>query len=639
MRPLRLLALMAPLTACPPPDDSDTDTDTGSPELIALDLEPVGQEIPYGSKLWQGPDGIYMHWDGGIWRSADGGQSWAEHVPGLLRPAWLGDGSMFAMKRNEDYGLTGSYDVVRIEADGSQTVLPAPWAVGDPTEVDLIGSGDALWVQVGQRLDEATLGPARLWRLLPGESEWTAISPPAEVFLWGMEADGSGGLWLSDISSTEGPWRVYRTEDGVAWTELWSSDGGSPAVRHISTGTWFMNTRDTDGDTLWRSTDDGESWVALHLSPTRTQIAQAPGGRVVRLEPGAGAAKVEVSSDDGLTWSALDGEMTGATLSSWVPLDDGVLAVESGFLVHRPDTELGWRLVALPHGPGHNYYDIEFVGDIGLAALFDDNPPTGARQTRILQSSDAGATWRPSTQTSMPPGNAICGGEDGWFVAGRTNTLGPENALGFPWAILDAEGLVVLDSGNESAVPGYDNRLPDFIPSALSGGEVVDCIWEPPLIKMSVSDLDAIAGVLVTYDRSATNGAWTYEPVPAGYDYVAPAGLDGKGVAGQFGTSAAAGVTPGAFYWAADLDPSVQEERGGVPWPRELYAPVEGGDGFWGWSSGQIAPIGSIIDTTYRTAPAAVSGYPDGEELFGLAADSQGRTWVATARGLYRERR
>lgn len=248
--------------------------------------------------------------DAAVWRSDDGGSSWARIDPvtgGLHRPAdqamltvirapegWLAagwdrsggdqdaalwtsdDGATWTQQRIEPFGGTGRQAITAIAAAGER-IVAAGWTSGPDGDLD-----GAVWVRTGDRwarVDDAALGG-------PGDQELWAVASEGTTIV------AAGG----ETTSAEPHAAIWTSHEGGTW-ERASGDGLAEdiagGIRSLAAldGAWvaggWTQTPGTPSPAVWRSVD-GSTWgLGAPGDGSPTGIDGGGGGAIAALiEPG-----------------------------------------------------------------------------------------------------------------------------------------------------------------------------------------------------------------------------------------------------------------------------------------------------------------------------------------------------------------
>lgn len=244
---------------------------------------------------------IYARTATGLWRSVDGGLSWAQAHIGLPKGAWgqpLIEGwttdaespyTLYAISaEGEDRGLF-------LSTNGGGFWMPVPTA-------DLPGPVLAMAARGSARLYLATL--ERVYRSLDGGRTWEARgSWPKAARPWRLAVSAEGvlyaaartaGLWASRDEGES--WQVLLAADVVAWD--YAGD------RHYVAGR----------DGAFRSDDAGLTWQALPWAAEHVvALAVDPAAPSV-VYVGQSTGEVLISEDAGKTWREVSEGLKGQTI-------------------------------------------------------------------------------------------------------------------------------------------------------------------------------------------------------------------------------------------------------------------------------------------------------------------------------------
>lgn len=242
---------------------------------------------------------------------------------------------------------------------------------------------------------------------------------------------GSGKL---DAPIYAGGIGLYRSDDGGAtWTQLDLPAGTrvsevevSPAQpQRIFAGSNTDCAKNVAG-AQFVSDDGGLSWTKLDQAPYSLQLD----AQNADLVTGMTCSGVTRSRDGGKTWAALgdptflrDPRFSGYAVS--VPASDGSLI----YATYHRDNDISRIRVSTDSGKTWGGDEAEYPGVTNL--LVDNRKPQrawAASQKGVLNSSDSGLTWVPSTTGLDAAHNTATNGESGPYqlatISGQYNTSG-----------------------------------------------------------------------------------------------------------------------------------------------------------------------------------------------------------------------
>jgi hypothetical protein len=303
--------------------------------------EPAVQGPPFGcvdveldpsnsSTLWVGTD---ME---GIWKSTDGGSTWALHNGNLSSD--IGGAAINIDPNNSNHlylssDVRGSHLGFWVSTDGGDTwaytpsfangVTNGPWnndcyvSDVDPTDFNhLFLCWHSPW--------NWTSGVSGFIETTDGGNSWKVYSPvpgggygsQLVQFLWDTSlahSQGNGKTWL--FNSPNGMWRT--TDGGADWTQLngLGSGHGGAMIYYAKTGVLYSG----GNNQMQRSTDNGVTWAAIGpryqdqyyciIGDGNLLYAQAgnTGNNTIGLQP-----YICSPETDGVNWSAYNPLNTGA---------------------------------------------------------------------------------------------------------------------------------------------------------------------------------------------------------------------------------------------------------------------------------------------------------------------------------------
>jgi len=249
-----------------------------------------------------GGEGCPGCYEGALWKSTDGGESWADVAPDLLDPYF----SALAIDPETPSTLyLGVKDRVFKSLDAGAT-----W-----TGVTLPGFPD------GERVEELVVDPRdpdvvyacawlALYKSFDGGATWWR-SPEAPRWLWSLTIDPSDSSRLY-AATYDG---IHRSVDGGTSWERLRHQAGSAHVRTVvidpfDAATVYAATR---GDGLVRSRDRGDSWSVVDVGqrfPAEVlTVAAAPTAPAV-LYAGTRFGGVFRSVDGGRSWETRNRRLT-----------------------------------------------------------------------------------------------------------------------------------------------------------------------------------------------------------------------------------------------------------------------------------------------------------------------------------------
>lgn len=346
---------------------------------------------------------------GGVWKSADGAQSW--------RPLWdeqdtmaVGGLAVAPSAPTTIYAATGEWTPgwgpgypgtgLFVSTDGGATWTQRPGLVSRRVAQVLVSPTDADRVYVAglDGFERSTDGGVTWTTLRSGQISDAVIDPnDPDTFYINVRSDG-----------------LYKTTDGGAtWTKL---AGGAPTAASADWVRLAIGTGGVSGSnlvlakrsgTLYRTTDGGVTWSTLagsHGSSSFHEwcnlISVAPDDEDIILAGGVGA---ERTADGGGTWSALSGLHADHHRAIFAPSNPSIVYTCNDGGVYRSDDHgANWEKAS--HGLiVTQFYDLGSWGPIGTVA-------GGGTQDQGTNMTTGGLTWRD-----------ILGADGGYFVIHPTD--------------------------------------------------------------------------------------------------------------------------------------------------------------------------------------------------------------------------
>lgn len=560
----------------------------------------------------------------GVFRSADGGESWSrlplDASPVAALAVLPGSGTLLAASGEELYrslddgaswshlsalpptwyGFKASVEEFIVSGSGTGTV----WSLASRELYRSLDEGvswELVPIDVGGRvfmpvsslaIDPST--PSSLYavaasgvvRSLDGGAHWELVSTglptsPSTVQVWSVAVDPTTPSTV--YAGLDGGAVYVSLDGGTHWTATGEITGRTRRIERLSVDAVTSAVFATDwyGRT-YRSTDRGTTWSALRVVPPTgcwplgvSRLVLIGNGRTVYA--GTSASGALRSDDGGSTWRSL------------------------GVLASKPVTSLALD----PSGPG---------------ALFLATPPD------LLRSGDGGATWRAATPGAADSGCAsftvvaadprgsgtvygILGGYPGeplfrsadggstWALAGPSRFIGPQALAVSP---VDPNDLYLSIAGDHTASvrPAFAETVNPFdtaLYRSRDGGVTVSAEWTPRIgprpvpiqfVLFDPRDPETVwAGGDALY-RKRGSGEWSKLPLPArefregyGFGVVAAIAIDTR--AGAIYTAVrGAGVYRSLDDGASWVDVSGNLPTDHLPWEETRLRPVATGLAF-----------------------------------------------------------
>ena len=256
------------------------------------------------------PTTIYVaSGDGEVWRSLDGGESWALRYTDPDERYFRSLGFV-----SETHGWVGTLDAGQGEdvlletTDGGQTFTPATDRITGPLPFGICG--------IHALDDEAVYatgdiaGGAYFLRTLDGGQTWTSLDLSAQAWFLVdvLFLDRQRGFLVGAATGEPAGAIVLGTEDGgLTWTERYRNDVASDWAWKIhfptrDVGYVSIESTKTSGDgAILKTTDGGQTWQVLPVPSTSMQ-----GIGFVDEQTGwiGGYRTPQVTTDGGQTWSS-----------------------------------------------------------------------------------------------------------------------------------------------------------------------------------------------------------------------------------------------------------------------------------------------------------------------------------------------
>ncbi len=342
----------------------------------------------------------------GVYRSADGGQTWARIALGFA-PRGLSDlhrdaaGRLFAAPATCTGVPACAPMAVYRSLDGGLTWAPTPLARPVPFAQARVfdGVGGALWALFNTRA---------LYRSADGGDSWEPVAPAPFAMTFTVGADGT--LWAG--SGQSNGVSVARSADGGAsWTTVLAD---APGLRtgalvvagdgSVVVGASGRGYRSSDNGATWPGVDFGfaQTWYeldVLRLSPDGSLFAGADAGTpVLRSRDdgqtwapvAAGLPETRYSVDlalgqDGVLWAALGTRGLYRTTASTFVADEPAVGNATLGLAVAPNPSRGAAAVTLTLGRAAHATVAIFDALGRRIALLHDGPTAGTLALRLTE--------------------------------------------------------------------------------------------------------------------------------------------------------------------------------------------------------------------------------------------------------------
>jgi photosystem II stability/assembly factor-like uncharacterized protein len=395
---------------------------TGLPPGAFIGALAIDPETP--TTLYAGTTGGYGGTTGaqGVFKSTDGGTSWAQAIPDLdvralaidpATPTTVYAGTSAGVFRSIDGGTSWVQTRADLDVDGLAIDPATPTTVYAGTSVGVFKTtdGGTSWTGMNAGLIATSV---RTLATGPGTptSVYAATDVPGGVFKsidagvsWTVINTGLADVLVNDLAADPtNPGSVYAgmqnhgvfktTDGGVSWT---AANVGFPAT---SVNTLAVDPSDTanvyagTARGVFKSTDGGVSWAAtavidgLPYIPVVTALAIDPGNSAtVYAGIGVGGSSpastnlpvIAKSTDGGANWTAIE--------IGLFSFGNGSGAIECGFFVQAT------ALVVDPVAPDRLYVALDGID-------------CGHRLGGVFKSTDGGNTWG-ALDIRLPPAEGV----------------------------------------------------------------------------------------------------------------------------------------------------------------------------------------------------------------------------------------
>ncbi len=580
--------------------------------IAAMAIAPSARRVMY----------LAAYEPGGLYRSADGGESWQAANQGLegLAPlaiavhpddpdlAWLGT-------------MVGGYRT----ADGGQSWQPMAGLPAVPIYT-LAVTPDGRTLYAG---GEAT----GIWRSDDGGQMW-GESQPAEGLdaVLSLTLTPDGGI----LAGTAGQGVWYSQDGGVNWQK----GGGELAQSHVP----LLAARDNhqwyalaDGQ-LYLGGDGGQSWQKIGPPDFEALSFTAEAGPAGRLYLGSKGHGLAVSADGGQSWDLAGGEFRHADITCLVAdpatLGRVFLGTRHNGLHRTDDGGVSWTLVSAE------------VGQPVIAALAQDplDPQVffAGALDGVYRSDDSGEQWRLVSSAMgklFVQSLAVSPSGDRLYAGTRSGIYMSQDAgATWRWAEDDTGDIAIFDVvvNPHDANQIYAGSWGHNVLRSTNGGAT----WAPIHHGLETLSVHAIAvdpsdpqvlyagTVEAVYHSSDGGESWQVSPLSSRPLTIFALAVDPEGPARVY-----AGTTEGVYLSA----------NGGQTWQPAGHASLD-----VTVTALALRPDGAntILAGTehhglYRSTDGGESWQPWGLEatsVYAILVDRAGAVWLGTDRGLFRSR-
>jgi photosystem II stability/assembly factor-like uncharacterized protein len=453
------------------------------------DERPEGQYVAVeaiGESAWA------ARFDGFLWRTSDGGATWTTaRLPGFEGEHGISDMAFWDEATGYMVGFSGA---AFRTADGGATwtALPTPTPDHHFSDVTLVGPNE-LWASTRQGVAYYSATAGQSWAAIPvgegGFSGDAAIAADAAGRAWTVREEGhvfafAGPPPPPDNRPPVAAFSFDAARLAVAFTDQSTDPDGTIASR-----AWDFGDGATSTETNPAHTFAGAGTYIVRLAVTDDDGAQSETIRIVTVSPGPGGTF---------------GDFTEVT-----PLDP---------YFDAPQDEDFWVATTAAA-------DVDADGDLDLAVLGYYVIYNESVTEQLLLFRNDGPepadpdVWR-FTRTEVPAGDLTAGASDmAW---------GDADGDGDPDLVVGSDGLTVLYRNDAGTLVPTDTVLPGYFERSDQGGfdqrsitwADVDNDGDLDLLLPSVFDADesAFRTALMRNDGADGAGGWVFTEVEAGLD-------------------------------------------------------------------------------------------------------------------------
>jgi photosystem II stability/assembly factor-like uncharacterized protein len=308
--------------------------------VTALAIDPVHVSTIYAGAA--GPSYSDATQQGGVFRSDDGGRTWAPRPPGLTRQA----------------GVAG--------------------LAVDPVAPDSL---------VAATLD-LTTGSGRLWKSDDGGASWRPILVPVDIYdPTGFAFDRAG----RNIYLTTYLFLLKSSDFGDSWSSVDLGGGFAPSSLSATASGQLYGVFGYQGDNfISRSADGGNTWIQVSQTPADVQLVAVDPDLPDRVLAGSVRGGLFRSSNGGMGWSVASAGLLASTITALAVDAESPSTVYAGTDVDgalkTADAGAHWRNLKMPI-----YYPAGVSGLVVNAGTTRELLVVAAGD--LERSGDAGATW------------------------------------------------------------------------------------------------------------------------------------------------------------------------------------------------------------------------------------------------------
>ena len=216
--------------------------------------------------------------NGGVYKSVDGGETWADASLGLPAPLFIDSVAIDPFHRNTLYAWAGSGGYVSIDGGGSWTLSSLPWPDGTSLSGGVSFSFDP--VTPGVLYGPSFANGLSVQKSSDGGATWTQLDTPFNSCCVVADPKTPGSVYALAQASDRNPLQFWKSSDGgVSWKSYaFPSATAGPLVvdpanpRIMLAGTF----RSSDGGETWQPTNASRSIRAVFGGSANLVYAVAP---------------------------------------------------------------------------------------------------------------------------------------------------------------------------------------------------------------------------------------------------------------------------------------------------------------------------------------------------------------------------